>query len=492
MRCACVEIPELRLQILLRDHEEIGTHPVAVVEEGKPSPRILELNDSAREVGLHPGMPYTLAQSLLPGLHAHTVRQDIVTDCLEDTRTQLYSYTPGVEIWELQTGVFWLDTRGITRLWGSVDVWARAVYEFLGSCGFRVRMSLGFSRFGSYVMVKSMKTRYGLQLSHSRKEETQRVEQAPIDCLPIEPRPKARLRKLGITTVRRFLAISAPDVATRFGQSAYELHSFARKESAVPVQDFVPEQPVGTHISLPCLVSSDQILEHIQSHLEKLLNDVRNRGLLVRSLKLTLNGEDDIPCTTEIIPSEPACDSRMFMKLLRIRLQAIGVQARIEAAFIQLETTPGYAQTLDLFDETFATDRQRNSALALIQAELGNDSVQRIVLRDSHIPEERFVLVSTLDAEVRPVATAGVTAQEDAGPVRRIFAEPRVCSSQELFRDADRLSGPLRYAPRWWTADIAEGSKIRGRTYYILGRRGKPEYWCFSDGQHWWVHGLVQ
>lgn len=492
MRCACVEIPELRLQILLRDREDIHTHPVAVVEQDRPSARILELNDLARGAGLYAGMPYTLAHSLLPELHAHTVQEDIVTECLEDTRTQLYSYTPGVEVWQLQTGVFWLDIRGIARLWGSVDIWASAVYEFLGSHGFRVRMSLGFSRFGSYVMTRSMKERYGLQLSHSRNEQTQRVEQASIACLPIEPRAKARLRKLGITSVRRFLDIPAPDIAARFGRSAYELHSFAHEESSLPVQNFVPEHPVDAHISLPCLVSSEQILDHIQSRLEQLLNHVRNRGFLVRSLKLTLNGEDDSSCTTEIIPSEPACDFQMFMKLLRIRLQAIAIPARMEAAFIQLETTSGHARTLDLFDETFATGRQRNSALALIQAELGNDAVQRIVLRDSHIPEERFLLVSTLEASARPAAIAGFTAQEDAGPVRRIFAEPLVCSSRELFRDADLLSGPLRYAPRWWTADNHGASKTRGRTYYILGRRGKPEYWCFSDGQHWWVHGLVQ
>ena len=492
MQCTCIEIPDLRLQMFLRSQTRRDAHPVAIVEADRPSARVLELNDAARSAGLRLGMPYTFAQSLLPELHAHVIPDDLIAEGLKHIRLRLYAFTPGVEMWKTQAGVFWLDSRGMTRVWGSAEKWARAVHAALAASGYRARMCIGFSRFGTYVIARSMADQHGIQVVHSNSEEYEYMARTDCDCLPISPRSKTRLRKLGITKIREFLAIPSSDVSVKIGKDAFDLHVIAREERNVPVQNYTPEDPLQTRVQLPSLRTCEQIRIHIREPIETLFGSVRNRGLLVRCLTLHLGDENDAVTRTDIIPAEPSCDARLFETLLRIRLESLSFAARMNTAVVSLQVIPADARTFALFPDASVSYEQRNSALALIRADLGNAAVQRIELCDAHIPEDRFRLRSLHEADWGHTCAPGLDRRPDAGPVRRIYTEPRKSGRTELFRNARVLSGPLRYAPRWWTADTQDCSGVPGRTYYILGRNGLPYHWCFTDGTYWWIHGLVQ
>ncbi len=485
MRCACVDIPELRLQIIKRREQTDTSIPLAVIEEDRPSAQVLELNAAAREAGLRTGLSYTLAQSLLPELHAHTVAETEIAQCSSDIRDCLYAFSPGVEAWERMQGVFWLDTQGTGRLWSSPRAWAYEVYSALEACGYGARITLGFSRFGTFVMARTMKERVGIRVADTADEEQRAVDHAPVACLPLSLRSRQRLRKLGITSIQAFLSLPASDVSARFDRSACELYSFARKETPVPVQNHIPEAPVTTRINLPDLTDSGQVMRLLEDPLQQLVLSVMNRGLLVRSVELTLHDEHDGRHHTELIPSVPSCDVKMLVKLIRMRLEADSIGSRLEQAVLLLQTVRSDSRTQDLFDEGAEPGTQRAVAFALIRAEFGNASVRRIALQDSHLPEEKFSFPYAHDATHIPLPASGYIDQSTAGPVRRVFLEPVPCDPHELFSSAKILLGPVRYAPRWWIG----GS---GRTYYILGHGEIPEYWCFSDGLSWWLQGLVQ
>lgn len=485
MQCACVEIPELRLQIITRREQTDTSVPLAVIEEDRPAAQVLELNAAARDAGLRTGLSYTLAQSLLPELHAHTVTDTEIAHCRSDIRDRLYAFSPGVEAWERIQGVFWLDTQGTGRLWSSPQAWASEVYSALDACGYSARITLGFSRFGTYVLARTMKERAGIRAVNTADEEQRAVDHAPVTCLPLSLRSRKRLRKLGITSMHAFLSLPAPDVSARFDRSARELHSFACKETPVPVQNHVPEVPVTTRIHLPDLTNSEQVMRFLEDPLQQLVLSVMNRGLLVRSVELTLHDEHDGRHHTELIPSAPSCDVKMLIKLIRMRLEADRIGSRLEQADMLLQTVRSDSRTQDLFDKGAEPGTKRAVAFALIRAEFGNASVRRIALQDSHLPEEKFAFFDAHNATDIPVLAYGYVDQSAAGPVRRVFLEPVPCDPRELFSSADILLGPVRYAPRWWIG----GS---GRTYYILGHGEIPEYWCFTDGPSWWLQGLVQ
>ena len=59
---ACVEVPKLPLQMLLRLHPDWGEHPVAVVDRDKPGGAVLAVNQDARDRGIVPGMRYATTE----------------------------------------------------------------------------------------------------------------------------------------------------------------------------------------------------------------------------------------------------------------------------------------------------------------------------------------------------------------------------------------------------------------------------------------------
>ena len=60
-RMACVNLPVLTVQLLLRRHPDWKNHPVAVVEADKPQGTILQVNSRARSYRIMPGMRYAAA-----------------------------------------------------------------------------------------------------------------------------------------------------------------------------------------------------------------------------------------------------------------------------------------------------------------------------------------------------------------------------------------------------------------------------------------------
>ncbi len=69
-RTACVDLPALPLQLLLRRHPDWRVHPVAVIDQDRPQGKLLWVNDRARTLGILPGMRYAAALSLAGGLRA--------------------------------------------------------------------------------------------------------------------------------------------------------------------------------------------------------------------------------------------------------------------------------------------------------------------------------------------------------------------------------------------------------------------------------------
>ena len=76
-RMACVNLPALPLQILLRIHPDWRGQPAAVVDRDKPQGVIQWVNERARASRILPGMRYAAGLAL-----AHELRAGVVTDAV--------------------------------------------------------------------------------------------------------------------------------------------------------------------------------------------------------------------------------------------------------------------------------------------------------------------------------------------------------------------------------------------------------------------------
>ena len=112
-RMACVDLPALPLQLLLRKYPDWRTRPAAVVDSDKPQGRLLWVNDKARSSRILPGMRYAAALSLNGDLRAAVVPANEIERAVGAIGKRMERFTPGVEPATDEPGVFWLDASGL-------------------------------------------------------------------------------------------------------------------------------------------------------------------------------------------------------------------------------------------------------------------------------------------------------------------------------------------------------------------------------------------
>ncbi|MFN7975153.1 MAG: hypothetical protein U0166_22840 [Acidobacteriota bacterium] len=155
-RKACVEIPALPLQILGCRHPEWRDRPLAVVDHDRPQGVILWCSALALKKGVRTGMRYASGLALCGDLAAAEVPAAEIAAARVKLLAHLLSYSPRVEPLGFapgrpaEDGVFFLDASGLEPLYESLDVWGRAVADGLAAIGFATRVTVGFTRFGTW------------------------------------------------------------------------------------------------------------------------------------------------------------------------------------------------------------------------------------------------------------------------------------------------------------------------------------------------------
>jgi protein ImuB len=153
-RTACIDLPAFPLQLLLRKHPDWRLHPAAVVEADTPQGTILWINEKARAAGIRTGMRYAAGLSLAAGLRAAVVLAADIDEAVAQLAELLRRFTPFVEPGKGEPGVFWLDAKGLERLFGSLSEWASSLHAEIVRAGYVASLAVGFDRFALYAVAK--------------------------------------------------------------------------------------------------------------------------------------------------------------------------------------------------------------------------------------------------------------------------------------------------------------------------------------------------
>ena len=554
-RMACVDVPALPLQLLIRRHPAWAAHPAAVVDRDRPQGVVEWVNEPARRAGVLPGMSYATGLSLAGGLRAAEVPPGDVAAGVDAIVGLLRRFTPGVEPSRARPGVFWLDASGLQPLFASLVDWARGVRARLRTAGFRGRVVVGFTRFGTYALAKA-----GAEADRGEGDgrvtvlddaaaERRAARRVPLRRLDVDPALRDALDKLGVRTVGAFLRLPAAGVRRRFGREAHRLHREAAGDLVVPFQPVPTVEPLVRRLDLDTPETGvERLLYRVKQALDPLLGVMASRQEALAGLELRLRL--DAPAAApraerveRIRPAAPTLDVRQVLNLVRLRVEGLvrqsspdgsawpptnppGVRAvprrrlpALSAGVIEigLAVTPARAtrEQLRLFQEGTRRDlRAADRAVARVRAEFGDGAVVRAALADGHLPEAAFAWLP-LDHVLRPVpAPAGVLSL-----VRRLFAAPRRVSSPRQRELDGRVSGgaghdsapaaPDRDIPGLpATAATGRASGMRGpyvvsggwwrtpidREYYFATTGGRVWRWVYYDRRRriWFEQGAVE
>lgn len=492
---ACVDLPQLPLQVLLRRRPGWREGPVAVVEQDRPQGRVLWVDERARARGVLPGVRYAAALSLAPGLRADVVPPAEIASAVAGLCARLRAFTPHVEPARQEPGVFWLDAGGLERLWPSLETWASAVACDLESAGFVATVVVGFGRFGTYALARS---RRGVHVLGSEAEERAAARAVPLERIVIEPEHRDTLARLGVRTVGDFLDLPREGVGLRFGPELERLHGLASGERVVPLQ---PERadppPMAREVLDHPEASVERVLGVVERLLGPLLDEVgRRNGKAVAALELGLRFERLGDHIESLRPAAPSLDARLLLELARLRLGALQrlPDAVGEVVLVAREAEPDPRQP-----PLVGSDRRRDlaaaeRALSRVRARFGEDAVVRARLREGHLPEASFAweFVERLGAPVlRGLPSARLVRRIYARPLplpRRPRQEPDGWMLRGLEQGpVDRIEGPYVISGGWWARPVH-------REYHFAETRKGELLWVYYDRlrRQWFLQGRVE
>ena len=453
-RMACVELPELPLQLLLKRHPDWSGRPVAVVDRDKPQGVILEVNEQARAARIRTGMRYSAGLSLAHVLHAGEVPPADVERGVAAVAERLHRFSPDVEPSHDEPGVFWLNASGLSHLHASLHGWAQEIVASLRAGGFRASVAVGFTRFGTYAIARTIPlgeaagaaeaagaiipgeaagateaagaiipgevagvagtartiTPGAAAIEAAGTAETvasggtvvvirdlagerMLAGRTPLNRIGIDPALRDSLHKLGIRTVRAFLRLPSEGVRRRFGPEARRLHRLAAGDLWAPLQ---PQRVTAPLVALCDLDDPEgdavRLLFYVKRLLDRLLATAAVRHEALAELTLRLRLDRAGAHTERIRPAAPTVDIVQLMNLVRLRLETLALGAGVTELRVTGRAVRTEAMQQGLFAERPRRDRAAaERALARVRAEFGDAVVVRARLVEAHLPEAQFI-----------------------------------------------------------------------------------------------------
>jgi protein ImuB len=518
---ACIDLPSFPLQLLLRKHPDWREHPAAVVEADTPQGTILWINEKARVAGIRTGMRYAAGLSLAAGLRAAVVTPKGIDDEVAQLAELLRRFTPFVEPGEDEPGVFWLDAKGLERLFGSLSEWASSLHAELVRAGFVASIAVGFDRFAVYAVAKDRRKGDnkgdtplfpdklpGYRLSEKQGSvpfvhvfknaaaERAAAREVRLDRLSLPPSARDTLLKLGVTTVGQFVDLPLDGVGVRFGPEVRRLHRLASGALTQPLVPDHPDVPAMRRLILdnPELDAS-RIIARIEEALGPMLDEIADKSRALAELQIAFRFERLGDHLESIQPATPTLVPKVLLELIRLRLQAVrqlpdGVMEIILVA----RETPAVEKQKELFAVKKRRDLEAGArALARVKAALGDDAVVRAEPRDAHLPEDRFAWVplsALTEAKPRPV--------DEPRLIRRLYTTPVPLPPRErhepdgwLLRGLAqgpvvKVSGPYAVSGWWWKQPTF-------RDYHFAETKNGENLWVFYDRgrSRWYLQGHV-
>jgi protein ImuB len=495
-RTACIDLPAFPLQLLLRKHPDWRSHPAAVVEADTPQGSILWINEKARAAGIRAGMRYAAGLSLAADLRAAAVDTADVASEIAQLTELLLRFTPSVEPGEGEPGVFWLDAKGLERMFGSLTEWASSLLVEIGRAGFTARLVVGFERFAAYAVARGKGSAPSSLVFDTPASERAAAREVRLDRLALPPAARDTLVKLGVTTVGRFVDLPLDGVGVRFGPEVHRLHRLASGALTPPLAPIRPDPPAMRRLILDDPErEAARLVARIEEAIGPMLDEIAAKGRALAELQVAFRFERLGDHLESIRPAAPTLAPSTLLELIRLRLQAVrrlpdGV---MEIALVARETVAVEKQR-----ELFAVKKRRDlaaaaRALARVKAALGDDAVVRAEPRDAHLPEDRFAWtpVTVLpEAKPRPV--------DEPRLIRRLYTTPVPLPPSErhepdgwLLRGLAqgpvvKVNGPYMLSGRWWKQPVF-------RDYHFAETKNGESLWVFYDRgkNRWYLQGEV-
>jgi protein ImuB len=456
---ACVFIPDFSVQAAVRGDPRLCGRAVAIMDGTAPLLRVVALNGPARAAGIELGRTAVQVAQLGSGATAAKVEvrrrfpaQEMAThaallDCA-------YTVSPHLEATAADTVL--LDLAGLQRARGSPEQIAHRLAQQAFELGLEAHIAVAPNPDAALYAARGFA---GITLI-APGEEAERLGCLPVEALAPPPEVLETLHRWGVRTFRALAALPTGQLSERLGQQGVRLQTLARGGALRPL---VPA-PTALHfeevMELEYAVTE---LEPLSFILGRLLNQLgarlAARSLATNELSLQLeletenskletgnwkfetgnweletrnskieNRQSQIPNPKSKIDEPrtpnpesrtlrlpvPMRDSKVFLKLLQLNLQADPPPAPISKVTIAANPVKPRAAQGGLFLPLSHDPEKMTVILARIAGVVGKENVGSPELVDTHRPDA-FRMQRFVGGQGSGVRGQGKTGARDSG-----------------------------------------------------------------------------
>jgi len=464
---ACVLVREFPAQAIVRLRPELRETPFVLLEGEPPLEAVLSLNTKARLLGIRHGMTkmevdtFEGAVCIPRSPASEAAAKAALLECAS-------CYSPRVETREeAKSFLCCLDVAGTESLFGPTERLAKGLRSRCASLGISAQVVVSSNFHASTVLAKGLPAKLGISIVNEGSEASA-LAPLPLSVLGLSESHAETFSLWGIRSLGMLAALPQQQLISRLGQDGKRLQQLATGT--------LPHlfEPMEVPFTLEEQVELDDPLANLESllfgvaiMLEHLIVRACLRVYALASVTIELKLEDSTIHRRTVSPRVPTNDKHLWLKLLRLDLEAHPASAPIVGVRMQAEPGSESKVQLGLFSPQLPEPGRLDVTLARIAAIVGENHVGSAVLDDTHAPNgfhlEPFAL-PTRDCNALAVPT-------QRGCVRRLV--PPFETAMEL-----HAGKPARFS-------------YRGRRYRVERSYGPwlmgGEWWCERTwGQEQW------
>lgn len=475
MRLACVYVPALALQSVLRRTPEWRGTPAALLTHGQGKGRVLQLSTEARRAGVVPGMTAAQAQAACPQLRllsASPADIEAAEGALADVG---FAFAPLIEQ-EPERVFFAVDD--LKQLYPLGEAaFAQTVQAQAARVGLEARVAVADGKAVARVATRGHERAIVPTGGAGARQFLARV---PIALLTADAELRASFRRWGTSTAGQLAALPPSAVALRLGEAGARVASLARGED---YELFLPRLPTDALEEAVDLDYSVHELEPLTFVLRGLIDRAlarltgRSLGCAGVTVRLAL---DPRGLDVRTVPvAAPTRDAATLIQLLRLDLARRPPDAPVVGARLLVLPARVRATQLDILRPAGPAPDKLATTIARLTALVGPENVGVPALEDSW-REEVAVLT--------PFTLGGESPSPGADADRRAPEEPHSLAIRR-FRPPQEIEvltgpgGPMALRGRDTTARVL----VAAGPYGASG-----EWWCAppggeSDGAGGWA-----
>jgi protein ImuB len=504
MAYAAIYVADFMVQTVVRAEPALRYCAIALLEGTPPLRKVVAANEAALRAGIELGMTESQAEDFcaVQVRPRSTAQEKTAHAALMDLG---WSVSPRVEDTAPDTIV--LDLAGLASLLGAEEIIADQLIERASRLGLVARVAISSNL---ETAIHAARGFAGVTLIPPG-EESKQLGGLPVrvlvtDVLSPHAEILETLESWGVHTCGALAALPVLDLSERLGQEGVRLHEFARGASSramvlaepdihfeeeMELEDAVPElEPLsfllGRLLDQLCARLAARSLAASTIRVRFELEPVSENN--VRSLNDSSPRKAALPTYEKILTLPvPTRNSKMLLKLLRLRLQAEPPQTAVLKIFMAAEPAkPRFAQG-GLFLPSSPDPEKLELTIARLANLVGDANVGAPELADTHRPDaflmRRFVAARTAPetaskmrganrkAGAAPRSATGDDCKSPTHRTRTSFRvfRPSLPASVELREgrlarvsfngmcgEVVAASGPWRTAGDWWREDVWE------------------------------------